>query len=209
MELLVQLAMGLGLAACAGLRAWLPLLCLGLLTRAGYVELAPAFAFLGRTDMLIVFGVATVLELLGDKIVAVDNVLDAAGTVVRPLAGALLATSVVTHADPGLSLVLGLILGGGTAFTINAGKAAIRAKSTALAPVHGGTGNMALSVGEDLASLGGIGLSVWLPLVAAVFVLLALYLAVRLVRSALHHGRRFVALFRRPEAPKANLKERV
>lgn len=198
MDLIVQLMMGVSLAACAGLRAWLPVLCLGLLARSGYVELSPAFAFLERLDLLIVCGIATALELLGDKIVAVDNVLDAIGTGVRPLAGTLLAASVVTHVDPVLGLVIGLILGGGTAFTIHAGKAVLRGKTTALAPVHAGTGNVALSLGEDFLSAGGIGLAVWLPALAFLLVLSLLFACARLIRATLRHGKRLFDALGRP-----------
>lgn len=196
MELAIQLMMGISLAACAGLRAWLPLLCVGLLTKVGYLTLHPTFAFLSRTDLLIIFGVATVLELLGDKIPALDNLLDSIGTIARPIAGTLLTASVITQTDPVMALVLGLILGGGTAFTIHTGKALTRVHSTALAPAHGGLGNMALSFGEDIASIGGIGLSVWLPILAFILALLALYLCIHTIRSAIHHGRKLLRRMR-------------
>jgi len=204
MEMAVQLMMGVSLAACAGLRAWLPLLCVGLLARTGYVSLGPSFEFLTGNALLIVLGVATVLELLGDKIVAIDNVLDAIGTVARPVAGTLLTASVITNTDPLYSVILGLILGGGAALTVHTGKAVVRAKSTATAPLHAGVGNFALSVGEDIASLGGIGLAVWLPILAFAFALVLILLCVLAIRAALHHGRRLLAtLFRSRPAPAA------
>ena len=47
------------------------------------------------------FGVATAIEVIGDKIPAVDHALDVIGTPLRPLAGAVLAASVLgTVADP-------------------------------------------------------------------------------------------------------------
>jgi hypothetical protein len=190
MQIAFQLMMGISLAACAGLRAWLPLLGVGLLARTGHVPLNPAFAFLARTDLLIVLGVATAIELLGDKFLIVDHFLDLVGTVARPVAGTLLAASVLTHADPVVSTVLGLILGGSTAFTIHAGKAAVRTQSTALAPLHAGTGNAALSLGEDAISLGGIGLAVWVPVLAFLLTVCALIACVLLIRAAWHHGRR-------------------
>jgi Domain of unknown function (DUF4126) len=184
-QIVLQIMMGAGLAASAGLRAWLPLLCAGLLARAGYLSLGESFAFLSRTDVLIVFGVATVLELLGDKIPVADHFLDLVGTVARPAAGTLLAASVATHFDPAIATLLGLIVGGGTALTIHSGKAVARAHATALLPLHGGTGNAALSVGEDAVSLGGVGLSVWAPVVAFVLVVVALAASIGLIRTAL------------------------
>ena len=39
------------------------------------------------------FGLATLIEIVGDKIPAVDHALDALSTLLRPAAGALLASS--------------------------------------------------------------------------------------------------------------------
>jgi hypothetical protein len=126
--------------------------------------------------------------------VVVDHFLDAIGTFARPIAGTLLAASVITHADPVMTTVLGLIVGGSTALTIHAGKAAVRAQSTAAAPLHGGTANMALSLGEDVISAAGVGLAVWVPVIAFVLAILAVAASVYLVRSALRHGARLLRL---------------
>jgi hypothetical protein len=45
MQLAVELMMGVSLAACVGLRAWLPLLMVGLLARAGSAEIRSATIF--------------------------------------------------------------------------------------------------------------------------------------------------------------------
>lgn len=70
--LAVQPMMGISLVACAGLRAWQPILAIGLLARGGYAQLRPSFPFLTRDDALTVFGVAAVLEFLGDKFIVID-----------------------------------------------------------------------------------------------------------------------------------------
>ena len=133
MELLIQFMMGVSLAACAGLRAWLPLLVVGLLARTGQIDLGQSFSFLASNPALIIFGLATILELLADKIIALDNILDAIGTIMRPVAGALIATGLISFdMDPTLSTIIGIITGGGAALGLHTGKAAIRAKSTAL-----------------------------------------------------------------------------
>lgn len=190
MNVAIQVMMGVSLAACAGLRAWLPLLCVGLLAKYGVLPVHPAFEFLARTDVLIVFSVASVLELLGDKVVAIDNFLDAVGTVARPAAGTLVTASLFTSMDPAVSMMLGLVLGGGTALTIHSGKAAVRAHSTAASPLHLGAGNTALSVGEDIISIGGIGLAVWLPVVAFVLTLMAVCLCIWLISAVVRHGKK-------------------
>lgn len=166
MEILIQLCMGIGLAACSGLRAFLPCLVVGALSRANFIELGPAFGFLERTDCLIIFGLATVLEILGDKIVAVDHFLDSVGTLARPAAGTLLVSSMLVKTDPATALVLGLIAGGGTALTIHAGKSVTRAHSTAVAPLHLGAGNTFLSFIEDAVTGVGLFLSFFAPVFA-------------------------------------------
>ncbi len=188
MQILAQLMMGLGLAACAGLRAWLPMLVVGVLARADYVHLNPSFAFLARNDVLIVLAVATVLEILGDKIIAVDHFLDAVGTVVRPVAGTILASSLLTDMDPLVALVLGLIMGGTTSLAVHAGKSLVRVKCTATAPLHGGVGNAVVSTAEDVTTGLGLWISAVSPLVAVLLAALAIALSVWLAMAFVRSG---------------------
>ena len=184
--------MGISLAACAGLRAWLPLFCVGLLARFSHIPLNENFAFLTGTPFLIIMGVATILEVLGDKIVAVDNILDAIGTFARPIAGALVAASLINPQDPTWAAVLSVVLGGGTALTVHSAKALSRVQSTAAAPVHGGTVNLGMSIAEDIASVGGVALAVWIPVIAFVIALVALVVCIFLIRLAWRHGKRLI-----------------
>src|SRR5512138_341258 len=150
-DFLPALALAIALAASAGLRAWLPLLLAGGLARLGVLDLGPAFQFLGSNKALILFGVATVIEVLGDKVPAVDHVLDVIGTPLRPAAGALLAASVLgTVSDPLTSLVLGTVVGAPSALVPHAAKSALRAASTA---ATGGLANPVLSLLEDVLSV--------------------------------------------------------
>ena len=188
----VQLMMGVSLAACCGLRAWMPMLIVGLLAKAGYVELSPAFSFLARNDALIIFGVATALELLGDKVILIDHFLDAVGTIVRPAVGTVLASSMLTHMDPLAATTLGLIAGGSTAFTIHAGKTVLRAKCSALAHFHVGAGNAALSTLEDVLAVGGVFLATFVPVLAF---LLALAVMAFMTWMVVHTVRKGVSLW--------------
>src|SRR5512139_2353416 len=182
--------MATSLAACAGLRAFLPLFAVGLLARLGVVPLDDSFGFLASTPALVVFGVSTVLEMLGDKVIAVDHALDAASTFVRPVAGTLLAAASLHGLDPLLAVVAGIVVGGGTSLTVHTGKAVVRAKTSALAPFHGGLGNAALSFAEDgIASL-GTGMAIALPLLALVFTLTVLVISALAIRSLVRAGRR-------------------
>ncbi len=202
MDIVYQIMMGLSLAACAGFRAWLPLFIMGVMARTGHIHLNPSMEFLSSNTMLIVFAIASVLEFLGDKVIAVDHFLDAVGTVARPVAGTLLASSLLTHIDLPTALILGLIVGGGTAFTMHAGKAVVRAKSTLLAPFHGGTANAALSFGEDILSGGGSLLAVFSPIIAFVCALIMMGGAAVMIYIGYKAGSKLIrSISKRPANP--------
>ena len=179
-EFLPTLALAIALAASAGLRAWLPLLLAGGLARLGVLDLGPSFQFLASNKALVLFGVATAIELVGDKIPAVDHALDVIGTPLRPAAGALLAASVLgTVTDPLTSIVLGTAVGAPSALVPHAAKAAVRAASTT---VSGGLANPFLSVLEDAISIVTFVLAVLVPLLVVAALGLTLYLASRWLR---------------------------
>lgn len=177
-EWLPSLALAIALAACTGLRAWLPILLTGAAARLGYIDLGDAFQFLKSDRVLVLFGIASLLELLGDKVPAVDHALDAIGTVLRPAAGALLAASVLWRADdPLLALAIGIAVGTPASIVPHAAKSALRALSTTLTA---GLANPLLSLIEDAIVVGLFLLAVLLPLlVVSLLGLLAVFAARR------------------------------
>jgi hypothetical protein len=179
-EFLPALALAIALAASAGLRAWLPLLLAGGLARLGVLDLGSSFQFLASTKALVLFGVATAIEMVGDKFPAVDHALDVVGTPLRPLAGAVLAASVLgTVTDPLTSVVLGTVVGAPSALVPHAAKSALRAASTT---ATGGLANPVLSLIEDAISLLTFILAVLVPLLVVALLGLTLYLASRWLR---------------------------
>jgi Domain of unknown function (DUF4126) len=177
LEIVPSLALGIGLAACAGLRAWLPLLLLGGLARWGVVDLSPSFEFVASTRALILFGVATVVEIAGDKIPAVDHTLDALSTVLRPAAGSLLAASVLWQvSDPLTAMALGIAVGAPSALVPHAAKSTLRVVSTSFT---GGLANPVLSLLEDALAFVLFVLTVVLPVLMASLVVLAGFLVAR------------------------------
>jgi hypothetical protein len=176
-EIVPSLALGIGLAACAGIRAWLPLLLVGGLARWGVISLAPSFQFISGNRALILFGVATLVEIAGDKIPAVDHALDALSTVLRPAAGALLASSVLwSVSDPLTALALGTAVGAPSALVPHAAKSTLRIASTTFT---GGLANPVLSVLEDVAALVMFVVTVLVPLLAATLVAVTAFFIVR------------------------------
>ena len=182
-DLLQSIGLGIALASCAGLRAWLPLLAAGVAVRFGVVPLGESFRFLGSNTALTVFSIATVIELVGDKIPAVDHALDALSTFLKPAAGIVLAASVLwTVNDPIVALALGVIFGAPSAFVPHMAKATLRG---VLSPLTLGVAAPILSVIEDIITIGLVALAILAPLVvAAGFVLFALFTG-RFVRRRL------------------------
>jgi len=172
-EALPLVALAVALAACAGLRAWLPLLLAGLLARFDLLSLGPSFDFLGSNKALAIFAVATLVEVVGDKFPAIDHTLDLIGTPLRPAAGALLAASVFGQvSDPLTALVLGTVVGAPAAVVPHAFKSALRGASTAFT---GGLANPLLSFLEDAATIILFALAVLVPIVVVAFLAVAVY----------------------------------
>jgi len=176
-DILSAVGLAIALAACAGLRAWLPLLMAGVLSRAGMLNLGAAFGFLSTNKALALFALATAIEVVGDKIPAVDHALDALSTVLRPAAGAMLAASVFGRiTDPVESAALGLAVGAPVALIPHAGKTALRAASSAFTA---GLANPALSIAEDVATVALFLMAVLVPVAVASALLVVAFLVVR------------------------------
>ena len=176
-EVVSSISLAIGLAACAGLRAWLPLLLAGGLARAGFLTLGTSFGFLASNRALILFGAATIIEIAGDKIPAVDHALDMLSTVLRPAAGSLLAASVLWQVrDPLTAVALGVAVGAPAALVPHAAKTVLRAASTSLT---GGLANPLISVAEDVATLAMFVFTVLVPVLAATALVVVAYVVVR------------------------------
>jgi hypothetical protein len=175
---------GLGLAVAAGLNAYIPLLIAGLLIRADVVSFGAPYDQLGSTPALVIIAVLLAVELLADKIPAVDSVNDVIQTVIRPVSGALLFAGAASGIDPEWSTALALVLGLVTAAGVHGAKATARPViNTATA----GLGGPVVSVVEDGFSVGLSLAALLVPILVGVIVVAlgwALYSAVRRRRSA-------------------------
>jgi hypothetical protein len=163
-----QLAMGFALAACVGLRAFLPLFLAGLAARGGYVDLGASFQWMESTPALLVFGSAVVFEILADKVPFVDHALHAVEAFVKPAAATILAASLFTNLDPLTAMTLGLIGGGTVAGAVHALKGTTRLASTA---ATGGLANPLLSLVDDVLATAGTVLAFVVPLLAVLLML--------------------------------------
>lgn len=160
----IAILAAIGLAACAGLRAFLPILVVGLSARFLGWPLTPALEWMTTDLALALFGLATLVEIAADKIPLVDNVLDAAHTVIGPLAGILVAFAPLAEIPTPLAAAIAIATGASVAGGVHAIAALSRVQSTA---ATGGIGNPVLSVIED-------GLALFLSLLAVLAPLLIL-----------------------------------
>ncbi|MFF5055729.1 DUF4126 domain-containing protein [Micromonospora sp. NPDC000663] len=104
---MLEVLTGTGLAASAGLNAYIPLLTLGLLARySDLIDLPSGWTWLGNGWVILILAVLLAVEMVADKVPVVDHINDVVQTVVRPTAGGLAfgagsSSETVTVSDPG------------------------------------------------------------------------------------------------------------
>jgi hypothetical protein len=182
----------LGLSGASGLNAWLPLLLTAGLQRVGWVELDPTWAQLGDTPVLIALATLFVLDFIGDKVPIIDHALHAIGSVVHPAAGTILFDA---QAGSDVSLLVSLVLGGGSAGVLHTARATAR---PAVSGSTAGIGAPIMSILEDFAAVLLVIVAFLLPVIAGLVVLLLLFGAVMAAR----HVRRLLKA-RRPRESRA------
>lgn len=182
MAWIISVLLGFGLSAAVGFRIFVPFFCAGLAAYNHWLTLPDGVAWMGTLPALIAFGAATVIEIGGYYIPWIDNLLDAISTPAATVAGALMMGSFVTDIDPLLKWTLAIIAGGGTAGLISAGTAAARVASTA---VTGGAGNHLVATGEMGGATVVSFLAIFIPIVAAILVIVLLVLALRFIYKKL------------------------
>ena len=157
---------GIALAAPAGLNAYIPLLGVALAERFGWMTLREPFDILGEWWMIALIAVLLLIEVIADKIPAVDHVNDAIQTVVRPAAGDLLAASASGAGT--LSTVALVVVGVLLAGSVHTAKAAARPVINA---TTGGLGAPVASTAEDVGALGLTVLAILVPLLTIALVI--------------------------------------
>jgi hypothetical protein len=159
---------GLGLAAPAGLNAWLTLLLVALADRfTGLVDLPADYDWLSSWPAIGGLAALLAVEEVVDKVPGLDHLNDVVQTAVRPTAGAVvMLASTQGDLPPAIGGAVGLLLAG-VAHATKAGARPIVTVGTA------GTGNAVVSVVEDVIAAVAVVLAIVVP-VLAVLVLVAL-----------------------------------
>jgi len=138
---------GLGLAAAAGLNAWVVLLLVnGLALLLPQEFPGPITAFLTSHGVVTAALVLFLTEFVADKIPIVDHLWNLAQTLLRPLVGALLVLACVPESSPIPRIVLAL---GGAAVTVAMHLAQVTTRLTSTAATRG-LAQFALSLAEDV-----------------------------------------------------------
>ena len=157
---------GIALAAPAGLNAYVPLLAVALGQRFGWLELRAPFDVMGEWWVIGIIAALLVIELVADKVPAVDSVNDVIQTFVRPAAGGIVAVAASGDAQVNsvVMVVVGIVLAGG----MHAAKAAARPVVNA---ASAGVAAPAVSTAEDVGAVGMSALAIIAPLIALLVVL--------------------------------------
>ncbi|MEU4568187.1 DUF4126 domain-containing protein [Micromonospora sp. NPDC023956] len=173
-----EILTGTGLAASAGLNAYIPLLTMGLLARYTDVITLPAgWQWLGDGWVIAILVVLLAVEVVADKVPVVDHVNDVVQTVVRPTAGGLAfgagsSSETVTVSDPGqffsssdwVPVVVGVLIALGVHLLKSAARPIVNATTA-------GVGAPVASTAEDATSVVMSVVAILLPVL--VLVLLA------------------------------------
>ncbi|MGV8910971.1 MAG: DUF4126 domain-containing protein [Rhodoglobus sp.] len=188
---MLEVLTGSGLAVAAGLNAYIPLLILGLAGRVfDFVELPAAWAWLENPWVLIILGALLVVEVIADKVPAIDSINDWIQSIVRPAAGGIAfgtgaasETAVVT--DPAsfftsnawVPIAIGVVLAFGTHATKMLARPALNAATA-------GTAAPVVSAAEDLSSVLLSLMALLVPVIGFVVLVLLIALVVLRVRRS-------------------------
>ena len=176
MDPLLGILSAFGLSASAGLNAYIPLLVVGVIAHySNWIKLTPPYDLLANPWILILVSVLLIIEMVADKVPAVNHINDIIQTFIRPAAGAIVfaaSTHVVNGIHPLLALACGLLVAG-SIHTVKS--AAIRPVVTA---TTGGTANIPVSIAEDVVSTTLSILSIVIPILVGVFLVVLVALLI-------------------------------
>jgi hypothetical protein len=185
----MELLTGFGLATAAGLNAYIPLLALGLLARfTDLVALPAGWNWLENGWVMTIVAVLLTVEVVADKVPALDSVNDVVQTFVRPTAGGIVfgsgtAAQTQAVADPGAFVGSGqwipVVLGIAIALVVHLTKTAVRPVANASTA---GIAAPVLSTMEDVTSVGLVFVAILLPILVLLVVAMIAWAAFAVLR---------------------------
>ncbi|MGX1694344.1 DUF4126 domain-containing protein [Microbacterium keratanolyticum] len=189
---MIEFIVGSSLATAAGLNAWMPLFLLALADRLlPSVTLPSGWSWLSNDVSLWIIGLLLVVEVVADKVPALDSVNDIVQSLIRPAAGGIAfgagSTAQTSATDPSTLFVdnawLPIAVGIAIALAVHIAKSVVRLGANA---ITAGISAPVLSTAEDGASF-ALSFSALLAPVLAGALLVAL---VALVITRARWGRR-------------------
>lgn len=178
MELILSLSIGLGLSAACGFRIFVPLLVISIANKAGHLELAHNFEWMGSTAAIVAFATATVLEVSAYYVPWVDNLLDTVAAPTAVVAGVIATASQVGDMSPLMGWSVAIIGGGGLAAVFQGITTVTRHLSSF---ATAGFGNPLVSTAEGGISLVMSVLAIVVPMAAILLILTLLFFGVKKV----------------------------
>lgn len=179
-ETIISICLGIGLSASVGFRIFLPLFALSLANYLNVWELNESWHWIGSTSALILFGVATIVEIIAYYIPVVDNALDTIAIPLATIAGTLVMVSTISDLSPVVTWALAIIAGGGTASSIKGTSSVSRLTSTVSTA---GLGNNIIASIENIIALILSIVAIVFPIVAVILVFLMLYFIFKLYKK--------------------------
>ncbi|MEJ7627302.1 MAG: DUF4126 domain-containing protein [Ferruginibacter sp.] len=169
-SLLTNIAMGIGLSACAGFRVFIPMLAGAIAAHFNIINLPQDMQWLSGWPAIAVFGTAAVAEVGAYYVPFIDNLLDTVATPLSVAAGTVLASSIlpVQDLEPAMRWGIGLLAGGSAAGTIQLGTGLLRLLSSKTTV---GAVNAVVATTENAAAVSGSVLVFIIPIAIALALL--------------------------------------
>ena len=174
---LLQIPAAFGLAGATGLNATLPIFIVSLLSRLGLIQLAPPFDALNSDIAFWGLLVLAIVEFAIDKIPALDSIGHAVMLPVSAAAGAILfasQTGAVSSVNPGLQVVISLLVGGAVSAGVHLLRAGVR--PVANVALMGPPLSLIEDLGSAALSLAALLVPIAVPFLLAILVLVAILL---------------------------------
>lgn len=175
--ILTSILVGVSLSASCGFRVFVPLLVMSMAAKAGLLQMAEGWEWVGSWPALITLGVASGTECVAFYIPVVANLLDTIATPAAVVAGTIATAACVSDMHPLLKWSAAIIAEGGIAGTIQVATAGTRWTSTI---TTGGLTDFVVATLELVMSFGLSVLAILVPIVAGFVLILLGIVAFRL-----------------------------
>jgi len=186
-SLISSIFLAFGLSAACGFRIFIPPLTYGLLYKADLVQLGEGWNWIGNDWVIGVLALSALIEIIGNLVPWLDNLLDVLATPTAIFAGTTLSAISLSEIDPGLKWMLSVMSGVLVTGGFQLSTVTLRGFSSIFT---GGLLNPIISFIEDIISL-GISIAIILFPLLGIFIVLLIALFLRTIYIRLKKTKRF------------------